>query len=131
MWTDKNFQPDNTSRQGAKGNIPFMNTMVEVMNKSVRMGYVDNFKVTKRGLYSLAKSRYYRPEQVKVVNFYRFEGQSDPADNSILYLIETTDGQKGTLTDSYGAYADASVNAFIQEVENIETKINDSQKGHC
>lgn len=108
-----------------------MNTMTEVVNKVVKMGYVDNFKVTPRGLYSLAKSRYYRPEQVKIINFYRFEGQSDPSDNSILYVIETADGLKGTLTDAYGAYADASVNTFIKEVEEIEKKVNDHQKGHC
>ena len=58
-----------------------------------------------------------------VVDFMRFEGASDPADNTILYVIETTDGVKGTLIDAYGSYADAKVTSFMQEVEEINKKM--------
>ena len=53
---------------------------------------------------------------------YRFEGQSDPADNAIMYVVETGDGVKGTLIDAYGAYADENVNKFMSEVEEISKK---------
>ncbi len=42
---------------------------------------------------------------MEVVEFYRFEGASNPDDNSILYAIETSDGLKGLLVDAYGAYS--------------------------
>ena len=115
MWAQQNQSP--------KEQVPFMNTMTSLVNKVVKDGFSDTFKVTGRGLYSCAKSRYYRPEQVSVINFYRFEGQSDPADNSIMYVIETTDGAQGTLVDAYGPYADVAVNDFMDEVENIHKKV--------
>jgi hypothetical protein len=64
----------------------------------------------------------YKPEEVKIKNFYRFEGESDPADNTILYAIETTSGERGTLTDAYGPYSDSHVAKFIQDVEDIEKR---------
>ena len=64
----------------------------------------------------------FKPEQVKIQNFFRFEGMSDPEDNSILYAIETDNGLKGTLVDSYGATSDNDVDEFIKAVENITKK---------
>jgi hypothetical protein len=52
----------------------------------------------------------------------RFEGASDPADNTILYVIETNDGIKGTLVDAYGSYADPKVTTFMEEVAEINKK---------
>ena len=105
-----------------------MNTLTDCVNKVVKDGYTDSFKVTKQGLQSAAKDRYYTPEQVRVINFYRFEGESDPADNSILYVIETHDGLKGSLIDAYGPYADANVNKFMAEVEEVNKKVDKTDK---
>ncbi|XZF14268.1 hypothetical protein ACTHGU_21010 [Chitinophagaceae bacterium MMS25-I14] len=107
----------------ARDNVPFMNTLTSVVNKVVKQGYVDNFKITDRGMFSLSAERYFRPEQVKVINFYRFEGQSDPSDNAILYVIETSDGHKGTLIDAYGAYADPGIHKFMNLVEDMQKKM--------
>ena len=100
-----------------------MKTLASCLNKLVLDGYTEDFKAGERGvLLSLQHERMYGPGDVHVVNFFRFEGASDPADNSILYVIETNDGLKGTLVDAYGAYADATVNSFMEEVENISKK---------
>jgi hypothetical protein len=61
----------------------------------------------------------YAPDQVRVINFFRFEGFSDPDDNAVLYLIETADGLKGTLVDAYGTYADPLVYKFFMDVEAV------------
>lgn len=115
MWAQQNNQ--------LKEQVPFMNTLTSCVNKVVKDGFSDSFNITQRGLYSCSKNRYYNPGQVKVINFYRFEGQSDPADNAIMYVIETADGVKGTLIDAYGPYADAKVNIFMKEVEDMNKKV--------
>ena len=61
----------------------------------------------------------FRPGEVKIVHFFRFEGESNPDDNSILYSIETNDGGRGTLKDAYRIYSDSQVTNFMQQVEVI------------
>ena len=100
-----------------------MKTLSECINKLVIDGYDVDFTIGDNGkLYSLRNEKSYPAEKVHIRNFFRFEGASDPDENAILYAIETDDGQKGTLTDAYGAYADAKVSKFIQMVEDISKK---------
>lgn len=100
-----------------------MKTLSEATNKAVEKGFTETFKVVGKGLTTDTETKFYSPEEVKISNFYRFEGYSDPMDNAILYLIETNDNTKGTLIDAYGAYADARLSKFIKEVEDIQKKM--------
>ena len=99
-----------------------LKTMVSCTNMLDKLGFNTQFKATERGLKSLTTERVYKPEEVKVVNFYRFEGESNPSDNSILYALETKNGERGTLTDAYGPYSDTNVTKFMQQVEEIGKK---------
>jgi hypothetical protein len=38
---------------------------------------------------------------------------------SILYALECTDGSKGTISNSYGPTADADIDAFILQVQDL------------
>lgn len=99
-------------------NIPFLRSMVTCLSKVVNDGYSEDFKATSGGLRSVSTDKLYTPDQVRVVNCFRFEGFSDPDDNAVLYVIETNDGVKGTLIDAYGAYADPLVYKFLLDVES-------------
>lgn len=96
-----------------------MAPMVTVMSKLTDSGYTTQFKVTDKGLESMSSQKSFKPKQVEIKHFYRFEGESDPGDTSILYAIETKTGEKGTLVDSYGAYSDPLIEKFIQEVKSV------------
>lgn len=113
--------------RGQTENIPWMKGLASCVNKMKEDGYKEDFQVSKKGLTTFSESKYYSPEEVKIVNFYRFEGVSDPGDNTILYVIETADGTKGTLVDGYGAYASQEVSKFIVAVEEIQKKIHTSK----
>lgn len=99
-----------------------MKSMATLLNKVFNDGYTEDFKVTDRGLESVQNGKAYQPEEVNVVNFFRFEGTSNPDDEAVIYVIETGDGTKGTLTDAYGVYMDPQVSAFMKQVENIKKK---------
>jgi len=99
-----------------------MKTLASCLNKLTLAGYTEDFKAAERGLLSLQHEKIYEASQIQINDFYRFEGASDPADNSILYAIETDDGIKGTLVDAYGPYADSKVVAFMEEVEQLHKK---------
>jgi hypothetical protein len=68
-------------------------------------GYNEDLNFCDGGLEHKRTSCIYPAEAMEVVEFYRFEGASNPDDNSILYAIETSDGLKGLLVDAYGAYS--------------------------
>jgi hypothetical protein len=38
---------------------------------------------------------------------------------AILYVIETADGAKGTISSAYGVYANEDVDQFILKVESL------------
>ena len=102
--------------------IPHMKSLALLLNKMVLEGYEDDFKITDKGLRSLKTEKIYQPEEINVANFFRFEGQSDPNDNTIMYVIETTDGLKGTVVDAYGPYADPKLSEFMNQVESMHKK---------
>ncbi len=101
-----------------------MSTLVSCTNMLDKQGFTTQFKALSNGLQSLKTKTIYSPEEIKVVNFYRFEGESSPSDNSILYAIETTKGEHGTLTDAYGPYSDTNITKFMAEVEEMHKKVN-------
>lgn len=101
----------------ANDKITFMTDMEKCVNKLESQGFKDQFKVEKGKLLDLMNNKKYKPKDVKAVNFFRFEGITDPDDMSILYAIETSDGRKGTLINAYGLYSDDDTDTFMREVE--------------
>src|SRR5690242_3381459 len=82
-----------------------MNTLSQILEK-LRLKKKDNeFRWTKNG-FTIGRGKFYQPEDLKIIKVYRFEGDSNPADSSILYLIEANDGLEGYSMDAYGMYTD-------------------------
>lgn len=94
----------------------FMTDLEKCMDQLESEGYSDQFRVEKGKLVDLTNKKKYKPAEVKAVNFYRFEGVSNPDDMSILYAIETSDGRKGTLVDAYGLYSDDDTGEFLNKI---------------
>ncbi|MEQ8909771.1 MAG: phosphoribosylpyrophosphate synthetase [Vicingaceae bacterium] len=58
-------------------------------------------------------------DDVKIEEFHRFEGMTNPGDMSIVYAVSTASGNhKGLLINSFGAKASADVNDFIKNIPN-------------
>ena len=111
----------------ANDRITNMTDMEKCLNKLESEGYSDQYKVEKGKLNDLTNNKKYKARDVKAVNFFRFEGITNPEDMSILYAIETSDGRKGTLIDAYGLYADDDTSAFMQEVEIFKKTVSRSE----
>ena len=81
-----------------------------------RRGFVDEFVVRAGRMRVAGTGRSFRPAELRIRDYYRFEGISDPGDMSVIYAIEARDGTRGTLTDAYGAYADPVISAFVDRI---------------
>ena len=95
-----------------------MTTLSQVIEK-LRLKRQDNeFLLTAEG-FSIGNGKFYQADELKIIKTYRFEGESDPSDSSILYLMEGNDGTIGYSVDSYGAFSnhdDVDYNGFIVKI---------------
>ena len=81
-----------------------MATLSTVLEK-LRLRKADNeFRWTPGG-FTAGKGKTYQPEELSILRTYRFEGESNPSDSSILYVIEANDKLIGYSLDAYGAYS--------------------------
>lgn len=87
------------------------------LEEAVSNDYMAKYKVIAKGLTLEDELIIYKPEEVTISRFYCFHDPDHPDDSVILFLIETHDGNKGTLMDCYGVHADAIITDFIQQVK--------------
>jgi hypothetical protein len=80
-------------------------------------GYTQDFNLIEKGIECKREKKQWDAGELEVVKFYRFEGMTDPGDNTILYLIETKDGKKGLLVDAYGADTGPVSSEMIQKLK--------------
>ncbi|MHC2992235.1 hypothetical protein OB13_11785 [Pontibacter sp. HJ8] len=104
-------------------------SLVNVLNRLRKDGYTFDFKVSGEGrLCTMEDKHTFPPDQVRIVDFYRFEGESNPDDMSILYAVETQNGLRGTISNSYGPYADEKVDDFLKQVEDLGKNLDKKDK---
>jgi len=75
--------------------------------------------IKSEGAYFEGQPTVYQPSSLTIIKVYRFEGESDPADMSVIYAIRADDGQKGYLLNAYGTYSDQDnpfYDDFIRDV---------------
>jgi hypothetical protein len=80
-------------------------SVIEALSDLRQRGYVADFATDTNCLYCGDLDIRLNPEEFNIDEVYRFEGDSSPDDNTILYAITSTAGIKGTLLDAYGTYA--------------------------
>lgn len=86
-------------------------------------GYTTQYRIVGDELEDLETKTKYKSEDVTIHKEHRYEGMSNPSDMSLLYVIETMDGSKGTMLASYGADGNSSIHEFMNAVpkKNVNT----------
>lgn len=104
-----------------------MNTVSSILEK-LRIKKFDNeFKITPEG-FTAGNNKFYSPQDLKIIRTYRFEGESDPGDSSIIYLIEANDGLIGYSMDAYGVYSDHDDDGYDDFIRKIPVDERDEQQ---
>lgn len=91
-------------------------TLSIAINELLKRGFTHNFRVNENGMLEEKKGEYYTPNQVELIEFHRFDGMTNPADDSILYAVKTSSGLKGTVIDSYGHDGSEITSKFMNSV---------------
>ena len=104
-----------------------MTTLSYVIEK-LRLKRKDNeFSIAPEG-FTTGNGKFYKPEDLTIVKTYRFEGDSDPADASILYVIEANDGLVGYSIDAYGVYSNHDDDGYDDFIRKIKVEDRDEQQ---
>ncbi len=103
-----------------------MATVSAVLEK-LRLSKRDKeFRMTPEG-FTAGTGKCYKPEDLRIIRTYRFEGESDPSDSSIIYLIEANDGLVGYSLDAYGVYSEHEDDGYDEFVRKIPIEERDEQ----
>ena|SRR6476469_3699807 len=93
-------------------------SMVDAINDLSRRGYSGNLKLKADYLEESERNLVLYPENFTVVETYRFEGMTNPEDNTVVYAIESNTGDfKGVLVNAYGVYADQASSDLIKKLD--------------
>jgi hypothetical protein len=91
-------------------------TMSEAVNDLKKRGYTLDFNLEEGKLICNKTPLALQPDEFEITEVYRFEGETDPADEAVVYAIESRHGQKGVLVNGYGPSADALSDAMVKKL---------------
>jgi hypothetical protein len=96
-------------------------TLTEALTDLKIRGYSNDFNIQPDAIECITLNLKLRPEDFHVDEIYRFEGMTDPDDNTILFAVSSSTGVKGVIVDAYGAYADSLTSEMLQRLK-IDSK---------
>lgn len=94
-------------------------TVTEAISGLKKRGYSMDFNIQteKECLICHSDELSLSAHEFQIDEVYRFEGDSDPGDEMIVYAISSDDhGAKGTLVNAYGAYSDGDTAAIVKHL---------------
>ena len=103
-----------------------METLSSVLEALRLKKYDTEFRMSPEG-FGIGNGQYYQPKDLKIIKTYRFEGDTDPSDSSILYLVEANNGLIGYSIDAYGVYSNHESDGYADFIKKIPMEERDEQ----
>lgn len=80
---------------------PYLKSLTACHTKVVADGFTEDFQVAGKGLLGITSGRFYTPDSVEVITCLHFKAKGKKNAAAVLFVIQTADGLKGTLVDTY------------------------------
>ena len=92
-------------------------TVTQAVEGLRKRGYLIDFNIAFDKLICADNNICLLPDEFEIVESHRFEGDSNPSDEDVVYAVESKDGKiKGVITSAFGVYADPVSNRIIQKL---------------
>ncbi len=101
-------------------------TVTEAVKGLKERGYTIDFNIAFDKLMCSQNKICLHPDEFEITEVHRFEGDSNPDDEDIVYAVESKDTRpddpvgrekiKGVITSAFGLYADPVSNKIIQKL---------------
>ena len=96
-------------------------TLSETMSDLRKQGYIEDFNLRQNCLECRDGEYRIFADDFKIDKYFRFEGESNPSDASILYAISSDRHQmKGVLVNAYGIYSEPLTDEMLRKLEMRE-----------
>lgn len=92
-------------------------TVSFALNSLKARGYTTDFNIALDKLICSETQVCLNPGEFEITEVYRFEGETNPSDEEVVYAVESKDGKmKGAFVSAYGTYADPMSDEMIKKV---------------
>ncbi len=89
-------------------------TITEALEAFKNQGFTIDFNLEENFL--THDNEKYHPEDFEIVDVYRYEGATDPGDESSVYALQSKSGVKGVYVTSYGASPDNLITKILKKL---------------
>lgn len=93
------------------------NSEIDAIRDLYQRGYTIDFMFHNGSLSDTASGESFRPDELAIVEHHRFEGASNPDDESVVYAIVSDNGARGIVVDAFGLYADPALANLLQKIK--------------
>ena len=90
-------------------------TVSEAINGLKKRGFELDFNLKENCL--VCHGDKFNADDFEIVEVYRFEGNSDPSDEAVVYAIQSITGMKGVLVNGYGISADSMSSDMAKKLD--------------
>ena len=100
----------------------YMTPLVIILEQLKIKGYTADLLLIKEGLLSKDTNEVFKSADIVIEKVYRFEGNSNPDDMSVMYGVKSMSGVRGVIIDAYGTYGNPELTEFLKNVRMEEVK---------
>lgn len=100
-------------------------TVSEAVNDLMKRGYTTDFSIhaEKDCLVCNITGTQLSPEEFEIDETHRFEGNTDPGDEMIVFAISSRKhNMKGTVVNAYGVYSDSRISKIVERLQKHVNK---------
>lgn len=89
-------------------------TVSEAVNDLKKRGFDLDFNLQENCI--VCNDNKFTADDFEIAEVYRFEGNTDPSDEAIVYAIQSFKGLKGVLVNGYGISADSMSSEMVKKL---------------
>jgi hypothetical protein len=90
-------------------------TVTEAVQGLKRRGFILDFNLSEN--FIVSQEHQLSSQDFEIVEVYRFEGDSDPADEAVVYAIRGKNGVKGILVNGYGISSEEMSEEMMKKLQ--------------
>ena len=91
-------------------------TVTQAVQGLKQRGYSIDFNIEDNCIVCHQTPLRLKPDEFEIAEVHRYEGNSDPGDEAVVYAIESKHGQKGILVNGFGVSTDAASDEIISRL---------------